>query len=243
MYRIITCFALASSILAMGCIKTNSAQGSAALNIVNAVNSSTPIVTNFTPLNAKGQFTSTLQYYLTANQISSGSSYESGSYVGATWLSVSQISDTAVTLWSGELILPQGSIHSLFFCGDTTAIDTLLTTDLIPYYPNSDSVSGVRFVNLVKGSGPMSVDIQGNPPMQYEFSGLGYKQMSTFKAYNVSSGGPGSYTFEIRDQDTDSLLTTFAWRYTLEKSNTIVIEGSENPNTTTLVEAFQTNNF
>jgi hypothetical protein len=239
MYRIIT-FSIVIWIISLeSCIKTNPPNGSTALNIVNAINNSNAIVTNFTPLNAKGIPVEPLQYYSSANAISQGNDYESGSYIGLTNLSIAQITDTGVTLWNGEFDLQRGSIHSLFFCGDTSSIDTLLTTDAIPYYPYSDSMAGVRFVNLAQGSLPMSVNLQGNPPTQTEFTNVGYKLMSTFKTYSANSSAPGSYNFEIRDQASDSLLAVFSWSYTLEKNNTIYIMGSQGAG----FNAAQMNNF
>ena len=226
-------------LLISGCIKTNSYHGTSALNIVNAVNYSDPMVTNFSKNGVKGTPSSILKYYSTANQIAYGNSWESGSYIGETFLSISQISDTTNVLWNGEINLEVGSIHSLFFCGDTATIDTFFTTDIIPYYRAADSLSGIRFVNLVKGSLPMSVNIQGNSPSLTEFNNLGYKQMSIFKPYNFNSSGPGSYSFEIRDQNSDSILTVFSWSNTLQQSNTVFITGSSSLG----INAYQLNNF
>jgi hypothetical protein len=227
-----------------GCIKSSAISGSASLNLINALDSSTALVTNFQPLGSKGNFVQQLQYYATANQIPYGASWESGSYVGSVTLSLSDFSDTLHTLWSGTLDLPDGSIHSLFISGDTSAIDTLLTTDIIPFYPISDSVAGVRFINLSKGSLSMSVNLQGNLPSQTEFANLAYRQISEFKQYMANSNASGSYTFEIRDQATGNLLCpAFQWTYTVLKNNTIVIAGSENPNATTPIMVFQVNDF
>lgn len=232
-------FFFSASLISGGCVKTNSPQGSAALNIVNAINYSDPIVTNFTQINSKSPEGPALQYFATANQIGYCSSWESGSYVGPTFLSISQISDTLAYLWSGELNLNPGGIYSLFFCGDTTSVDTLLTSDKVPYYSISDSSAGIRFVNLVKGSLPMSVNMQGNLPSQFEFSSLGYKEMSNFKPYNANSSGPGSYAFEIRDQNSDSLLAVYYWSYILQRNNTVFIAGSRDLG----INAYQLNNF
>jgi hypothetical protein len=229
-------------ISSFGCIKTNGPSGSASINIVNAVNLSNPLVTNFTPLNSKGGAESLLQYYASANQIGFASSYESGSYTGTVDLSISQIDDTAINLWEGQLNISIGSIHTLFLAGDTLSIDTLLTTDIIPYYPGSDSVAGLRFVNLVQNGLPISVNIQGNPPTQTEFSNLGYKQISVFKQYSANSSIPGYYTFEIRYQLSDSLLSVFTWDYAIFKNQTVVIAGSQS-NVNSPITPFSMNNY
>jgi hypothetical protein len=222
-----------------GCRKTSSPENSAALNIVNAINNSNPIVTNFTEFNAKGILETSLQFYSTANQIPFASSWESGSYVGKTGLSIAQISDTTTTIWNGHFNLSVGSIQSLFLFGDTSSVDTLFSVDAIPFYPFSDSVAGVRFVNLVRNSQPMSINIQENPPSQTEFTDLDYKRLSSFKAYSANSAVPGYYNFEIRDQATDSLLQSFQWAFVLEKCNTIVIAGSSANG----IVVFETNNY
>jgi hypothetical protein len=136
------------------CNKIGPGPGSATLNIINAVNGGNPLVTSFAGVSAKGQPLSLLNYFANASEIAYCSSWESGSYLGLTNLSLSQISDTLTTIWNGTLDLPIGSIHTLFLCGDTTNTDTLYITDHIPYYPISDSVAGVRFVNLISGSTP-----------------------------------------------------------------------------------------
>jgi hypothetical protein len=110
--------------------------------------------------------------------------------------------------------------------GDTISVDTLFTTDVVPYYPPGDSVAGLRFINLTQNSLPMAVNIQGAPPSQTEFVNLGYKQVSAFKSYSANSGVPGYYTFEIRAQASDSLLLTYTWNYQVFKNQTIVIAGS-----------------
>ena len=217
--------------------------GTSSLTIVNAVNGSNPLVTDFAALNGKGVIEATLQYFSTANEIPYMSFWQSGSYIGPTSLSLCQISDTLAFLWSGTLTLPVGSLHTLYLCGDTSHIDTAFEIDMIPYYPNSDSVAGVRFINLTSGSQPMSVNIQGNPPTQTEFSNLSYKQPANFKTYIANSNAPGFYNFEIRDIATDSLLTTYTWNYTLFENQTIVIAGSENSNSNYPIIAFTVNNY
>src|ERR1700761_7551729 len=87
--------------------------GSSSLNIVNAINGSSPVVTNFTAVNAKGASdTGPLQYYNTANQVAYLAAYKLGDYIGNTDLSIAQISDTSRVIWSGSLDLAIGSIHT-----------------------------------------------------------------------------------------------------------------------------------
>lgn len=227
------------SVLFCGCLKVSDKPGSSALNIVNAITYCNPIVTNFTQTNGKGQFISALQSYSTANQIPFTGYWESGSYTGSTQISISQITDTSQTIWSGRLTLPVGRIQSLYFCGDTTQVDTLLTIDQIPSYLPADSLAGLRIVNLLHGSLPLTINVSGNSPTQAEFSNLAYKGFTNFKAYVANSNVPGFYSFEVRDQATDSLLGTFTWSYAMQKSNTVVLCGSQSTGLIT----FQMNNF
>jgi hypothetical protein len=235
----------AYAVLMISCIKTSASGGSSSLTILNAINGNGSVLTDFQPFIANKGVASQapLQYFATANQITYGTSWVSGSYVGATTLSLFNFPDSVTTLWSSLLDFQPGSIHTLFLGGDTSSIDTLLTTDVIPYYSVNDSVAGIRVVNLIWGAGPISVNLQGNLPTQTEFNSLGYKAVSPFKEYNANSTGTGSYVFEIRDQSTDTLILTYQWQYALFKNNTFVIIGSVNPKLMQLPQAALVNNF
>lgn len=226
-----------------GCAKTSSWGRTASLNIVNAINGNVSVLTNLEPTGAKGGFVAPLQYYATANQIVYGSFWESGSYVGVVPLSLFQYPDSSMILWQGSLSLEPGSIQTLYLSGDTSSVDTLLLADNIPYYPSNDSVAGVRIINLIWGAQPISVNLAGNLPAQTEFNGIGYRQISGFKQYNAGGSVTGSYSFEIRDQTSDSLLSTFQWSYTLFRNNTIVLMGSEKSVLLQPIQVFAVNNF
>jgi hypothetical protein len=198
--------------------------GTASLTIVNAVTGSSSLYTNFGA--TAGKETTSLQWYSTAAEVGHNSWSEFGSYSGIVDLAFSQTTDSLKVIWSGSVTLPIGSINSLFLSGDTTTVDTVTSVDNIPDFPQGDSLAGVRFANLSKGSLPMTVNIKGNPATQTEFSGLGYQQVSAFKSYSAVHSIGGSYSFEIRDQASGNLLATYTWRYTLEKCMTIVITGT-----------------
>ena len=108
-------YCCAFSIVLMSC-KKDSATGNtlASLTIVNAINGSNAIVTNFSLSNTKGNEQESFQYGL-ANQISDGSSFEIGSYVGITPLTISLITDTLGALWEGNLDLTAGTSNSFFW--------------------------------------------------------------------------------------------------------------------------------
>jgi Domain of unknown function (DUF4397) len=227
-------------LIGMACHKSSGGISSpASLNIINAIANSQPIIP---VLGTSGA----IQYFNSAQTVSYGNAQLYSPLSGPNSLYIVQNTDTLqinskVELFSGTLNLTEGGIYSFFLTGDTTAVDTFFVQDQIPAY--SDSTSGVRFVNLSPGSGPMSINLQGNPASQTEFSNLGYKQISSFKAYPANSSIPGNYTFVVHDQVSgDSVVYT--WTYSLYKNNTIVIAGSENPSSVNYpINAFQVNNF
>lgn len=107
------------------------------------------------------------------------------------------------------LNLPLGSnhIYTLFLTGTSAAPDTVFTEDLMPSYGISDSVTGLRFINLSPGSNPITVNIAGMDN-ESEISDLPYKSYTVFKRYPAHSK-INDYTFEFRDKATGNLLATY----------------------------------
>jgi hypothetical protein len=210
------------------CKKNSPPSGSSAFTIVNTLVNSTPVVTNFSQIAVGGKLSTSLNWYNSALQIGYGTYSELSSYAGMTLLSLSQISDTLVSLWNGLLNLSVGSTHSLFIIGaDTTNVDTLFTTDVIPYYPyTGDSVTGIRLVNVSPGSNPISVDIQGatGAPL---VTNLSYKGITGFQALPATSVvQTNGYTIEFRDAASGTLLTTYSLPIVLFKSQTLAFYGT-----------------
>jgi hypothetical protein len=205
-------------------------------NVVNAMPSSNPIIIN-----------SSENIYVTGNysmpQINYESSFAYSIASGNSVIGIFQTSDSGKSIFTTLIQFAPNKVYSLFLSGiNSSNPDTLTTLDSIPYY-GSDSLTGVRFVNLCSGSQPMSVNIAGNPPNQIEFSGLAYKNLSAFKAYAATSNIGGFYNFEIRDQVSDSLLTTFVFNFLPFRSYTLVMSGSEGLVNPSPIMAFQVNNF
>lgn len=188
------------------CKKTNysSLSGGTSLTIVNAVVGSSNLVTDFT--GSAGSKAPDSIIYLNALSIPYGSYSELGSYSGTTFLSVSPITDTLLSLWRGQFHLTNNAIHTLFLVGpDSLHIDTLLTTDVLPVHV--DSSVGVRFVNVSPGSNPVSVDIQGRVNGS-EVASLAYKGVSPFINYPATAS-VSSYVFEFTDVASGTLLATY----------------------------------
>jgi len=111
-------------------------------------------------------------------------------------------------MFFGTLPLKKGGAYSLFLCGaDTTSPDYLLTTDTLPYYSPSDSVTGIRFVNLSTGSNAISINQEGSPNGS-DVTNLAYKGITSFKQYSNNSTTL-DYLFVIRDGATGDSLTQF----------------------------------
>jgi hypothetical protein len=179
------------------------------LNIVNLINGSNGVLTNFQGVGEK-EDTTPLMYYTSAALIGFGTAMEFSSYTGSQPLTIVSSTDTVGSEWSGILNLPVGAVQSIYFFGqDTLHIDTLLTMDNIPYYPATDSVIGVRFINLA--ATPVLIDLQGTSDTVV--TALPYKGVTGFSALSATSTNPstGAYTFEFRDPSTGLFLASYTY--------------------------------
>jgi hypothetical protein len=227
-------FILAAAVVLYSCGKSNNSNPTvSAFNIINAVNNSQGIIPNFGDSSI---------VYATHQQVPYASSYLFSPSTGTSPLTLVQATDTSHIFFSGNFKLIPGGIYSLFVSGDTlTGTDTLYSVDNIPYYPVTDSVIGIRFVNLSKASLPMSVNIQGTPtPIA---NNLTYRQLTAFQTLPAILSVGGSYTFEVRDAVSDSLLTTYTLNFSPLKSQTLVIAGQELVNATVPLNMFSVNNY
>ena len=170
----------------------------AAFNFVNAVVGSTPTVVVF----SNSDIT-----YAAWGDISYGASNLFSPEAGSIPLTLARMSDTTQPFFQGTLALNADSIYSFFISGDTTATDTLLTRDIIPYYPRTDSVMGIQFVNLSSGSDPISINLEGSSNGS-EVGNLPYKGLTSFKQY-ANNSTTVDYLFVVRDAATGDSLTQF----------------------------------
>ena len=231
----------AEVLFSLACNKQNSIvvpTPTSAVNIVNASVNSSPLVPNFS--------NDTIKWFANAQTIGYGSSFEysvaSGNNV---ILAISQTSDTATVIFKASLNLKPRGIYSLFYCGEPSqnGADTLFIEDQIPFYGITDSVVGVRFVNLVFGNTAISVNIQGDS-VGSEIASLRYKGVSNFKSYPATSDVVSGYTFEIRDAVSGTLLSTFTYSsFILFKNVTLVISGDDHDLSNVKVNSFLINNF
>ncbi|HEY4289248.1 MAG TPA: hypothetical protein VGN00_19235 [Puia sp.] len=175
---------------------------SSSLTIVNALWQGDTLVTNFNP--DPGSKADSFSYG-TAGYIVPGNYSEFPAYIGLTHLALSQIDDTANTVYNGSFNIAAGTINSLFIGGTAASPDSLFTTDQVPVI--RDSAIGVRFVNLCTGNMPVSIGIAGGNTLT---GSLAYKGVTNFQLLPVSSASPAgsAYTFEFRDVATSAVLTT-----------------------------------
>lgn len=178
--------------------------GTSRLTIVNGVVGNMGLLPNFNGTNLG------VPYYRLLIVIDYGISQVFTSYSGQQKLALYQLPDTTPTskpLYNLALDLPINTGHTLFLMGTPQDPDQLLTTDQLPYHAPADSTMGIRFVNLTKGSAPVSVNIKDQASGS-EVANLAYKSITAFKNYPAGSA-VSSYTFEFRDQATGALLTSY----------------------------------
>lgn len=107
---------------------------------------------------------------------------------------------------SADLQLETGKIYSMFIYGEKSAATYTVHEDQFPDIIGKDSVTLIRFANFSEGQ-PISVNIKGQAPGSY-IQSLPFKSTTGFDALKV---GPSiaNYEFEIRDQASGNLITTF----------------------------------
>lgn len=189
------------------CSKQQSFPGTASLTLINAVPNSTPsLVTNFGG-------TDPIQWYRNALKLVYGTAdktNQSLAYTGEQRLAIYRYPDTNahnVPLYDLTLKLQPGTIYTLFLTGTLTAPDTMFTIDTPPNHPSSDSSLGIRFVNLMPGSEPISVNLAGRANGS-ETNALAYKNITGFTNYSATAA-VSKYTFEFRNAVTGTLISSF----------------------------------
>jgi hypothetical protein len=218
--------------LLLACKKENATPvPSSSLTIVNALWAGDTLVTNFNPGSKADSFS-----YRAAGYIAPGNYQEFSGYFGNVRLALSQIDDTTNTVYNGAFDIAAGSTHTLFIAGSPAAPDSLFTTDQVPVI--KDTSLGIRFVNLLSGNIPVSVDVLGGNSLNGNLPYKGITSWQLLPAGSANSDYP-TYTFEFRNVSTSALLasriivpvmpgTTAGSIYS--KSVTIVLKG--NPDST-----------
>ena len=214
------------------CTKMPGNQGIASLNVINAAPNVSSAYVYFSFIDSN--------YYLQYSLLSYGKVLEYGKIGGLTEMSIVSSADTTKPLLQTSLHLKAGKFYSFYMAGLAPQPDTLVAEDILPVY--TDSSAGVRFVNLTTDKLAISVNRVGDDPGKPIFSNLGYKQISDFRTYAYMGSG-SAYRFEVRDQDSGGLLTTYSWKNYWQRNNTLVISGSRDPASGYPLTVFAVNNF
>lgn len=208
-------FAFVTAFAVAACSKSNNLSTVAAVNIINVSPSSPSIYINFWGSPAE-YYTLPIAYYGSSTLFS----------IPAQNANLSLIIDTtSKPFFNGAFTLRPGQIWSLFLSGLSGVPDTLLVRDNIPILTPADSLTGVRFVNLVQGGNPISIDIQGTSGQIA--NNLPYKGVEDFQTFSANSTANNEgYVFEFRDAISDSLLASTPLNIVRNKSQTLVFYGS-----------------
>ena len=191
----------------------------AALNVVNALPTSAPLIL------VQGSISSVIGDFSNISALSYGNTFVLTPMKGSeAFYAVQQNGDTASVspqggdfIFSGKLSFTAGNLYSLFITGADTANPDYLFVQDIPLV-HTDSTLGIRFVNLSTGSNAVNVDIQGQPNGGV-VSSLAYKSITAFQNFPATSS-ISSYMFEFRDAASGNLLAS----YTLGGVHTILFK-------------------
>jgi hypothetical protein len=145
------------------------------------------------------------------------------------------VGDSTNPYYYTTLSLVNGGIYSLYLSGNNQNT-ALLFRDTIPSY--SDSVMGIRFINLSSDSGPVNVNVMGAANGSTVPS-LNFQAITSFQTFSVNAANSGGYTFEIRNV-ADSVLSTYSQVPFPFKNITIVFSGLVGDGT---FSAFTVNNY
>ena len=216
------------------CKKSDSFPVPATVNIVHAIANGKPIIPVFS--------NDPIEYFKAAQTITFGNAAIYSLPGGLRPLYLAKNTDTSNRIYNSEVDMKAGGMYSLFFAGDTSKPEAVFTHDEIPVY--TDSLAGVRFINLSPASGPIKINVKGTSTSKADFIDLAYKQISDFKPFTATSGVTGNnYIFEIRNQANDSLLLTYTWTYTRFRNNTLVFSGVVNAGNPASLKIFLVKNY
>ncbi len=205
--RTLTALSIILSIGVTSCHKSVAGAGTASLTVFNAVVGSKPLYANFST-GEKISYSGAL-FALTYGSFVPADALNAYSGVQPLWI-LTDTTSSVSPLLKLTLNLPIGSANSLFLTGTLDKPDTLFSRDTILYYEPSDSIAGIRFVNLAPGNTAITVNIQGQAAGS-EVANLPYKGITSFKQYRATAD-INTYIFEFRNALTGSVITTYTAR-------------------------------
>lgn len=178
------------------------------LTMINAVAGSAPLTTDFSQ-------NGYLPYYYGALQLPYGL-YNEASRLPIDKedqpLRLFQFPDTTSTskpLFNLRLQLEKGSINTLFLTGTVDHPEHFITTEIPPFHNVADSTFGVRFINLSYQSRPVDIYLITGTSEKV-VTGLAYKSVTDYQGFKAIAASE-NYTFEFRDQQTQSVLASYVF--------------------------------
>ncbi|QEC44648.1 hypothetical protein [Pseudobacter ginsenosidimutans] len=108
---------------------------------------------------------------------------------------------------SVDLQLETGKIYSMFIYGEKATATFSILEDQYPAYRENDSLTFIRFANFSEGQ-PVSVNIKGMAPGSL-IQSLPFKSVTDFALFKAAPG-VADHEFEIREQASGNLITSFA---------------------------------
>jgi hypothetical protein len=161
---------------------------------------------------------------------------------GAVPVAIYKLSDITKPVFKSSVKLSDGGIYSLFLSGSPAlGLDTLLVQDHLQQHSQADSTIGIRFVNLSKESGPLSVNVAGKATGS-AVNQLKYKSITAFKNYAAPRSITG-YVFEVRDGVSGDLISTNTVEVSAFQNITIAITGLQNPDSLTPIGIVRIKNY
>lgn len=128
----------------------------------------------------------------------------------------------SIAYYNQNLTVSDADNYSLFLSGSSpSSVDATLIKETYSNY--SDSLCGVRIINLAPNSNPINVNIKGNAPGS-EVNNLAYKAYSNFTQHPAKKLNP-SYIFEFRDAGTGNLITSYTLTTPYFHNVTLVLRG------------------
>lgn len=220
--------------VAVSCNKNVSPEGTTSFTIINTLPGCPYMSTNFS-----GQYA--IKWYWSAKMIGYGNfqpGYHLSIPVKAQPLALYNYPDTTEKdkpLYTLTLNPNPGDITTLFLSGTLAQPEHLLVTKKPPVYKLTDSLVGLRLINLSAGSSPLRVKITGSG-VDLSTNNLGYQGFTDYLMLPADSK-IGNLLVQFFDQVTGDLLTTYTlsevgatltdnkWRY---KNYTLAFYGLPN---------------
>ena len=176
---------------------------------------------------------STVMLNTNTSLVSNNSFGQFGLLAGQSQVKVYAAADPAHPYYNQTLATANGSYYSLFLTGASTgSIDAILIKESYKNY--TDSLCGVRFINLSPDSNPISVDIAGLANGS-EVASLAYKAYTTFKQYPATAAA-SSYNFEVRDAASGNVIATYTLSTPYFHNVTLALTGLVNAATANILQ-------